>query len=286
MKISPPWHWIGCSLACVLLAGCSLKLTYNYLDWWISWQVADYVTLDDQQQALLDDAAQGFLRWHRQSELPRYAELAADADLVLRQPVVTTEQLAAIEERAERLWLRSLDQLLPVAARLMAGLSDAQVKEIDEALRRSRDQFKADYIGIPEDERLAQRVESLSDNLQEVLGSLSGPQQQLVASAASRLQSSAAMVLAHRAQEHQQFLAMLERRRDLHQFTAELTAFAHNYRLRRPPALQAAYDANARIIFQLLVEIHADLTPDQREFLSAYLRQHQELFLSLAASRS
>lgn len=61
-------------LLCLLLAGCSTRVVYYWLDVAIVWQLDDYFSLDRGQKRLLDNEVKGLMAWHRQREVPRYAD--------------------------------------------------------------------------------------------------------------------------------------------------------------------------------------------------------------------
>lgn len=269
------------ALVLVVLSGCSLRLTYGFLDWWLLWQVEDYITLNQGQQQQLEQALKAFHQWHRQHELPRYAALADESAQMLAQPRINRHQLQQIENQAEALWQASLDHLLPAGAHLLASLSNEQVSELAASLAAARTEFAEEYVAPPPDERLDNRRERLEETLTTLLGPLSQPQQQQLAAVVGRLQESAALALAHREQEHARFLTLLARRQQPG-FATELAAFARDYQSRRPPQLQKAYDHNSALVQQLVIELHAGLSPAQRQHLDHYLRQHKEIFLELA----
>ena len=73
---------ISVVLAALLQTGCALKFMYNQLDWLIPWYVDDYISFDPAQEVLFDARLEQYLRWHRQEQLPQYAdffESVADA---------------------------------------------------------------------------------------------------------------------------------------------------------------------------------------------------------------
>lgn len=264
----------------MVIGGCSLRVTYGFLDWWLLWQVEDYVTLDSGQQQQLEQALQQFHRWHRQHELPRYAALADQAAQTLAASTISSAQLQQIEDEAAMLWQASVDQLLPAGARLLASLSDEQVGELADSLARARAEFAEDYVAPPAAERLQNRIARVVETLEPLVGELNDQQQQQLGDTVRRLQESAPLVLAHREQEHGRFLALLAARQQPG-FGAALTAFVRDYELRRPEPLQQVYDHNSALVQRLVVELHTSLTPAQRRHLDSYLRKHQEIFLEL-----
>ncbi len=60
-------------LLCLLLAGCSTRVVYYWLDVAIVWQLDDYFSLD-RPEALAGQRSEGLMAWHRQREVPRYAD--------------------------------------------------------------------------------------------------------------------------------------------------------------------------------------------------------------------
>src|SRR3954464_512636 len=77
-------------LFCVLLlavgaAGCA-KLMYNRLDTLAAWYIGDLVSLDDQQRSDLRTWRGRTLRWHRASELGRYAAFLREFAAEIAQP--------------------------------------------------------------------------------------------------------------------------------------------------------------------------------------------------------
>lgn len=265
----------------LVLGGCSLRLTYGFLDWWLLWQVEDYLTLNHSQQQQLEQSLKQFHQWHRQHELPRYAALAEEAAQLMAAPRISREQLQQIEAQAVELWQASLERLLPAGTQLLVSLSNDQLGELAESLADARAEFAKDYVEPPANERLHSRRQRLEETLESLLGDLTPAQQQQLAVTVSRLQESAALALAHREQEHGRFLKLLERRQQPG-FAVELASFVRDHDVRRPPQLQQAYDHNGALVQQLVVELHASLSPSQRQHLNRYLLDHQEIFLELA----
>ena len=58
-------RWVMVALLGLTLTGCSTKFIYNWLDWAIEWEVADYVDLNRQQEAQLEQMLDEMLAWHR-----------------------------------------------------------------------------------------------------------------------------------------------------------------------------------------------------------------------------
>ena len=60
----------------LILSGClTLKLTYDFADTLILWELDNYFDLESKQEDILLPVIQNNLKRHRNQELPQYAEL-------------------------------------------------------------------------------------------------------------------------------------------------------------------------------------------------------------------
>lgn len=159
-------------LALLVVAACSrVELLYRSLDWLIPWKLDDYLSLDAGQSAWLDARLDEHLRWHCSSELPRYLDwferhrplLASSPDAV---------QLAAPMAEARALLQPTLARLAPDAARLLAGLSAAQVAALGERLGAEQDELRELLLDGTLEERLQRRVSRAQGRLEDWLGPL------------------------------------------------------------------------------------------------------------------
>lgn len=250
------------ALLALLLAGCSsFGLVYNRLDLLAGLQLRSFVSLDDQQGAAYRSAFARTWRWHRSTQLPRYAahlrELAAGVDRPLDAP-----GLAAIDERIRVDSLRLGEELVRESAPLVASFSDAQIadflEEMDERVAKTRRrQFKlsdADWI--------EQRYDDALERWEDWAGAATATQE-------ARLQAWAQSLLPLRSRAPDPTYEAF--RRDLATLLAERSqpGFAGRLEtlvLTEPPetprliAWRAAQHA-------LLLDLHRDATPAQRAHL-------------------
>lgn len=246
----------------LLLGGCSgFGLVYNRLDLLAGLQLRSFVSLDEQQHAAWRTAFTRTWRWHRSTQLPRYAahlrELAAGVDRPLDAP-----GLDAIEERIRVDSLRLGEELLRESAPLVASFSDAQVAdflgEMDERVAKTRrKQFK-----LSDDDWVEQRYDDALDRWEDWAGTATAAQE-------ARLRSWAQSLLPLRSRSPDPGYEAF--RRDLEALLAERGRPDFATRLEKlvltePPetpriaAWQAAQQA-------LLLDLHRDATPAQRAHL-------------------
>ena len=117
-------------LLCLLLAGCSTRVVYYWLDVAIVWQLDDYFSLDRGQKRLLDNEVKGLMAWHRQREVPRYAD---DLDALAKAVAspMTPAQVTLHLDRTQASLTRTLENAIPRTVRLASTLTDAQVARFE-----------------------------------------------------------------------------------------------------------------------------------------------------------
>jgi len=99
---------------------------YQWLDWAIAWKLDDYFQLNSQQSRIVDHEVERFLSWHRQVELPHYAQQLRQLADELKGPLTearTDYYLSLFEGDLIRL----VDGVEPYANRIAASLQDEQV---------------------------------------------------------------------------------------------------------------------------------------------------------------
>ena len=73
----------------VFLVGCSsTTFFYNRLDFLLPWYLESYVDLNQEQRKNLNELLEPFFEWHREEELPKYAEIIGDLELLLDEKIV------------------------------------------------------------------------------------------------------------------------------------------------------------------------------------------------------
>lgn len=125
----------------LLVAGCSsVRLVYGHLDWWMDRNINKYLDLDGAQEDLLSLRVDEFHRWHRQTQLPRYADyletLAADVD----NPDATPAKLVEIEQQVDTFWHSSVVMLSDLLLPLVIQLDDKQIDRLAENVREEREE--------------------------------------------------------------------------------------------------------------------------------------------------
>lgn len=186
------------SLFLLLLAGCSsTTFIYNRLDFILPWYLDDYVDLDREQAAFLDEQLAPFLTWHRAEELPAYISILDDIDSTLDREM-TGDDVAAISLEFEEAWFRLESRALDWLLALGAELSEEQVAEFLAELWQQQEKYENKYLDRSDEEYRQDSYDSLVDSTQDYLGRLDREQKQVLENASADLRRSDAIWLRER----------------------------------------------------------------------------------------
>ncbi len=138
----------------LLLAGCSvLRVAYSQAPTFTYWWIDGYVDLDDAQSVKLRDAIDRWFEWHRRSELPRYAALLVRAQREVMEPTLSTAQLCAWRDEAQRRLDAALDEATPAFAPLMLTLRPEQMRHMERKMAKDGEELKRDFAQADKVER-------------------------------------------------------------------------------------------------------------------------------------
>ena len=264
----------------LVLTGCSsTTFVYNRLDFFIPWYLGDYVDLNREQKARLDELLQPFLDWHRVEELPQYLLMLDDIDARLDGPISGADVGDTLDE-VEQAWLRIETRALEWLLALGADLSDEQIAQFIEELRDKQAEYEEKYLTRTEQEYREDAEENLRDNLQDMLGRLDKPQRARVVAASESLQRSDAVWLRERA-EWIDLMEQLLQRRDGWQ---DAVRQASQTRQERQSELyRQTYEHNIGVIYDAVADVLNSRSTRQDERLRRELNKYREAIETLIA---
>lgn len=270
-----PARSLALLLTLLVLAACSrMELVYRNLDYLIPWKLDDYLSLDAEQSDWLDARLAAQLRWHCSSELPRYLDwLDRQRPLLAGNPGSARLEVALNEARA--LLKPTFAHLAPDAARLLAGLSTAQVAELDENLAEERAELAERHLGGSLSERLQRRIEIAQPRLETWLGPLHHQQRAYLRLWAARQEANVRPWLDHRARWHAGLLAQL-RETPREELAARLESLLADPERHWDADYRQAVQRSQQSLAELLAELWASATPAQRAYLQESLDDLRE----------
>jgi len=242
--------WVVIALF-VVSACSSTTYVYNRLDFLLPWYMDDYVDLDAEQEAYLDELLVPFLAWHRAHELPVYLTALNRIEDSLNQPL-TAEIVGTIVTEFELAWLRLQGEGLERLLDLGASLSDEQIAAFLEALWEQQREFEEEYLERDEEEFFEDNADNTRDTFQDYLGKLSDDQKQWVRDGSRRLLRSDQVWLKERAQWLTE-LGILLTREPGWQERVRVAVSAKNNTM--TPEYQRIYEHNMDAIYQLAAQV-------------------------------
>jgi hypothetical protein len=161
--------------AAILLSSCSsFRIAYNQADWYLVRQVSKYICPTPEQRAALARVADGFLRWHRRHELPRYATAFRRIAAALDRPVkkeLLLETYGLIDHARERASRRLEPAIVALGLRL--GETQARCLAAKIAMGQRK---RLGELGGDEESYRRKHGEKVIDTFEDWVGSLSEKQ--------------------------------------------------------------------------------------------------------------
>ena len=163
-------------LTALSLAGCSaVKFGYEQLPSLAYWWLDGHLDFSDAQTPKVREALERLQRWHRQRELPLYADMLARTATLAEGPV-EAEQLCQIErellQRADSLMGEALRQLSPVASQIDAH----QIRHLSAHLEHKNSQWEEHWLQGSATTRLERRLDKLAERHGDFYGTLTPAQ--------------------------------------------------------------------------------------------------------------
>lgn len=263
-------RWLLVTVLALVLTGCSTKFVYNWLDWIIEWEVADYVDLSRTQEKQFEAMVDEMLVWHRHQELPKYRhQLITLRDQVNHQ--LSSEDALAHIGSLEQHWLRIFDHLMPRLVPLMQTLTDEQVDQLMTRLAEENQKDIDRYLNREFDERVTRSNTRTAKSLKRWVGKLTPLQKEAVNEFNHERHQSMDLWVAYRQAWQARFGDALRNRGDGALLQSELRLLLVTPEKIRPAGYKAQLSMNQHNFAEALESINASLTGKQRKKLNREL---------------
>ena len=258
-------------LAIVLfLSGCSVKFYYNQLDWLVPWYVDDYVSLTPEQEVVLNDHLDEYLKWHRTEQLPVYADFLSWAASASANGL-DDDEIQHIQHQVTEFTATMFTRLAPALVDLFASFSDQQVDELFESFEEENLDYREERIEISEEEHREDRAKDLTRLVERWTGELDEEQLQDIELWSQQYRRMSADFLASREQWQQELKQILERRGDMvYLQEALLDLFARRYSM-RSAQYHEKFQFNEQLLKSLYARLDRSLSSYQRDNMIAEL---------------
>ena len=204
-------HTVLCAVLSACLASCStLTFTYTYGEPLLLWRIDRYFDLSREQERLVKAWLADFHSWHRQMELPRYAEFLRQVQDRWRDGV-SAEEVEWTFDTFAKLRSELTGRIAPAGAVLLPLVDTTQIRHLDRVLQRDNRDWQS-QAAIPAEERSVKRAKTVLSWLRDWLGPLTPEQERLVTRLLKDMPDTTEDWLAYRTQRQQQFVQLLQSR--------------------------------------------------------------------------
>ncbi|HZF27232.1 MAG TPA: DUF6279 family lipoprotein [Steroidobacteraceae bacterium] len=259
-------------LCLTLIGGCTAQFLYNRLNFLIPWYLGGHVSLDDSQEAELKSAIAALTAWHRSSQLARYSAFMRSVAVEIEQPV-NRDQIEQASHTVEGFWVDIIRELTPDAARWLQSLSPAQVDELLASFTEDDEDSRDEECTAPSEKQLERRTKGITRAVKYWAGALNDTQQALVAAAAKDLHPTGCDWLESRAHWRDELKRALATHGDTQARDSAVRALLLDPRPSWTQAYRSGFEANRGRIIDLMAELDATWTPEQRKAIQAKLRK-------------
>lgn len=162
------FHWIAVILLAVLIQGCTnskliIAPLYNRLDDRMRDEFNKLGDFNEKQTAAFEARLGTFHVWHRQSELPQYADLIKTIATSIENADTSANDVKLWAQTAER-HSRTARECHPVnfSFELMKSLTDEQLTFIEERFKEEQEENRARYESRTPEERIDRRLRNMT----------------------------------------------------------------------------------------------------------------------------
>jgi hypothetical protein len=266
----------------VSLSACSLVITgYNQAPSLLifSW-VNPHLDLNSEQDKQLRLDLQVLHQWHRQQQLPVYAEALHKMAVMAPKEITGTQTCALVDEFKDTLAPLS-QQMSPVIARLALKLSLAQLQRLEQQFDKDNQDYRKEWkLDASADKQLQVQTDKGIENAERLYDRLDTKQKALVKQLAKDSQYDPQKSWGERLRRQQDMVKTLERIAKSQQGLAwaqqEATALLNRSLLNSPDEAYRTYaDMRKDINCEAAAQLHNSTSASQREFAVKTLKAYE-----------
>lgn len=270
----------------VSLAACSsIKTLYNQLDWLLPWYLDDYVSLNEQQEGVFEKQLASAIQWHRQHQLPQYADFL-DTVAVFAKDGLDEKEIDIIYRDVRGFIDLLIEGLVLQFSDLIRHMDEQQLGELSSNLEQKNLQFSKKYIDTAETIQRDKRAEDKLQSIEFWTGSVTEQQKKIVERWSQSYLLMGEEYLESRLRWQQRLKQVLEQREAQVDVTAQLLNLVRQRRAMRSETFFDKKRVNDRVDKQLYLELDKSLYSQQRAFLLKKLTSTARDFRELAEQDS
>jgi hypothetical protein len=270
----------------ILLAACTAtRLAYNQAPTLSYWWIDKHVDLTDAQTAQMREDLKAFFQWHRRQELPAYATLLRQWQILAVDQVSPSQACAQFEDIRQRLERAAAETVEPFA-RLALQLTPDQLDNLKKQQAESNEEFEKDFLRGSPERRLNKRLDKAVERSESFYGKLNPEQRELLR---GWLQQSPFDPQRTQAERLRRQADLLQTIRDAQATPAKAEQLVreHIARIRQSP--EPGYNAYSQALVRQgcaqFATLHNATTPEQRANAVRVLKDYEGDLRTLSAQR-
>jgi len=280
------------ALVALLFVGCStIGLIYRNADWYLEHKINSYASFNDQQKETISREVSNYMRWHRKIALPEYIQFLQNMNgAVQYEGKLKVETATLLRLQLMDLFRKTMEPTVHPAARIFNTMDKMQTDELEESFAKDIKEQKKERMGGSADENLDNRAKKTLDFLEWLAGSLSREQKQKIRTMSRNLPFITPILIQNREANQHKLITLMKSHAGTEVIGAFLTSWIINPEKERTLSQLHAFNSYDKGIDEMTVQIHALLTPKQKqhinEKISDYIKDMRSLSADLPASGS
>jgi len=276
-----------CMLCLLLGGGCSmLRVGYGHVDSVAAWMVHDYFDLNADQRDLFAQRFERLHTWHRQTQLPEYAQFLTDIQSRAKRGLRDSDMLWLVDGSKQR-YARMAVRGAADAADLLATLTPEQIEVFRQQVDKDNRKFMRERrIADSEAERRKVVQQRTLSQLRDWVGPLTDTQEARVIALLQTMPLVDKLRHEDRLRRQREFFALLELRSgDRTAFAQRLRDWLEHWEAGRSAEQARLFDESWKKRAELYAAIDRLLTPVQRNHLVSKLQDYIDDFRELSKAK-
>jgi hypothetical protein len=236
--------------------------------------------MNSEQKSWLDERLKQHLSWHCSTQLPGYLTWLDRLEEMVKTNQVNYVGLEARTTEAKEAIGQISRQITPSAVELLSRFDDKQVEEMRVAFAKDQRKRENRYVNEPLERQVAERADRMDKRLSPWLGKLTPAQKERIHAWSTSLGEQNRAWVENRVHWQTLFLSAVEQRHSP-DFPQRIAALLQDRETFWTADYRQAYDRTEKAAIELVVDVFAMSTPDQKTRLLGRIADMRRDFTDL-----